>query len=248
MGATLDALHRLQIIEDQLRSVRDQIESKLQAVRIHQRRLRTLESNTTDVHQEIRQAQANADRLDLDRKTHDEHIAHLRETLNKAKTNKEYAAVLTQLNTDKAAALKIEDQVLASLNRIDELKKQEAEHRTSLEREKARLAEVEQASQELEATLSSQLQELEQQREAAADEIPPEALHMFERARDKHEGEAMAIVEQPHPRRAEYNCSGCNMSVTLETVNALQSRDEVRMCQTCSRILYLEAPSSVPVR
>ena len=37
------------------------------------------------------------------------------------------------------------------------------------------------------------------------------------------------------------------MSRTLETVNALQSRDVVRQCQTCSRILYLEAPSKVAV-
>jgi uncharacterized protein len=75
--------------------------------------------------------------------------------------------------------------------------------------------------------------------------VPAEALILFERAADKHEGEALAHIEQSHPKRAEYTCSGCNMSVPLETVNALQSRDAVVQCQTCSRILYLEASARV---
>jgi predicted nucleic acid-binding Zn-ribbon protein len=54
----------------------------------------------------------------------------------------------------------------------------------------------------------------------------------------------MALVERVHPKRVEYVCSGCNMSVTLEIVNALQSRDEVQTCQICSRILYFEVPAS----
>ena len=69
-------------------------------------------------------------------------------------------------------------------------------------------------------------------------------LSTFQRACERHDGEAMAIVERVHPKRSEYVCSGCNMSVTLEIVNALQSRDEIQTCQICSRILYIESPAS----
>lgn len=248
MGATLDALQRLQRIETQLRSVREQIETKRRSVQAHHRRLATLERQITDTHDLIRQAQAAADRLELERKSHEEHVKNLRERLNQTKTNKEYAAVLTQLNTDKADTLKIEDHVLAAMSKVDDLKKQESEYRAVLDKEKARMGETEKSVAELETRLSSQIKDLEAQREDAAQDVPPEALRTFERARDKHEGEAMAAVEQPHPRRAEYICSGCNMSLTLETINALQSRDDVQVCVVCSRILYLDVAAGVPTR
>ncbi len=248
MGATIEALQRLQHIETLLRSVRGQIDTKRRSLQAHQRRLATLERQIADVHDAIRQAQAEADRLDLDRKTHEEHVKHLRERLNQTKTNKEYAAILTQLNTDKADALKVEDKVLAAMAKVDELKKREAEHRATLDTEKARMGETRRSSSDLEAKLAAQIKELEAQREAAASEVPPAALNTFERARDKHDGEAMAAVEQPHPRRPEYICSGCNMSITLETINSLQSRDDVQVCHVCSRILYLDTTAGVTVR
>jgi len=247
MGATLDALQRLQEIETQLRSVREQIESKRRSVQTHKRRLVSLERQITEVHDLIRKAQAEADRLELQRKTQEEHITRLREMLNRARTNKEYAAILTQLNTDKASTLKLEDAVLSALGRVDGLKKQEADLRASLQKDQARAGEVAQSAAELDARLSQELTGLELQRQEAAGSIPPEALNMFERACERHEGEAMAAVEQVHPKRAEYTCGGCNMSVPLETINALQSRDVVRPCETCLRILYLDTTAGVPV-
>ncbi len=243
MGPTLEALHRLQDIENQLRSVREQIESKRRTIQSHQRRIATLDRQIADTHDQIRTAQSESDRLELDRKTHESHIAKLREALNKTKTNKEYAAILTQLNTDKADTVKIEDAALAAMSKVDELKKHEAELKTTREKEAGRIEELQKAAAETEARLSARLKDLENQREAAADPIPGEALSLFERACEKHEGEAMAAIEQSHPKRPEYTCSGCNMSITLETINALQSRDAVIQCQTCSRILYLDRAS-----
>ena len=241
MGATLEALQRLQSVEIQLRSTREQIETKRRNVEAHRRKIATLQRQATDAHDAIRRAQAEADRLELDRKSQEAHLIKLREALNRSKTNKEYAAILTQLNTDKADALKFEDQVLAALTRVDELKKQHEDIKAQLEREQARAEELEKAARSTEERLAGQLSSLEAQREEAAANIPPEALQMFERACEHHDGEAMAMIEQPHPKRAEYICSGCYMSVTLESINTLQSRDAIVTCQNCSRILYLES-------
>ena len=248
MGPVLSGLIKLQSVENRLRAAKAKLARSRRSVTVQENQVRSLQSALEAKKEECQLTKLQSERLELELKTRDQEVSKLRASLNAAKTNKEYAAVLTQLNTDKANATKIEDQVLTSLNRVDELKRQQTQHREALEGERARLADLERGVRDIEAKLSSQLEELEQQREAAANEIPPQALIMFERARDKHDGEAMAVVEQPHPRRTEYNCSGCNMSITLETVNALQSRDEVQMCQTCSRILYLETPSSVSAR
>ncbi|GMV96748.1 MAG: hypothetical protein AMXMBFR83_11080 [Phycisphaerae bacterium] len=239
MGATLDALQRLQALETQLRSTREQIESKRRSIEAHGRKTTALTRQISDLHDLIRRAQSEADKLDLERKAREEHLARMREALNRSKTNKEYAAILTQLNTDKADAMKYEDQVLAALTRVDELRKQEADLKAQLEREQARGALLAQAARETEAQFAGQLKALEAQRNQATEGIPREALKLFERACERHEGEGLALIEQPHPKRAEYICSGCYMSVPLESVNALQSRDVILPCHNCQRILYL---------
>ena len=244
MGATLDALHRLQSIEDRLRSVREQIDSKRRLVQGRRNRVAHIERQINDTHQAIRQAQTEADRLELDRLTREEHVARLREALNRTKSNKEYAALLTQLNTEKADMLKLEDSVLSAMGRVEQERKKEAELKALIEKEKSQTAEVTKTVQEAEGKLAAELEALERERAGAADHIPARALAVFERACERHEGEAMALVERVHPKRAEYVCTGCNMSIPLEVINALQSRDEVQQCQTCSRILYLEASAN----
>jgi uncharacterized protein len=246
MGATLDALHRLQSTEDRLRSVREQVESKQRAVRFRQRRLSELGQQIAEAHDSTLQARANADRLELDRRTREEHIARLREALNRTKSNKEYAAILTQLNTDKADMLKLEDEILKVLAQADELRNHEAALKVSLTEEQRQAERVTEVLRSAESKLSEELKSLESQRDEAASQIPPSVLSVFERSCERNEGEAMARVEKAHPKRAEYVCSGCSMSVPLEIINALQTRDEVQQCQTCSRILFLEAPAAAP--
>jgi uncharacterized protein len=247
MGATIDALFRLQTIENQLRSVRGQIESKTRRVTGQARRLATLEQQISETRQAILRAQAEVNAYDLERKTHESHIARLREALNQSKSNKEYAAALTQLNTDKADALKQEDKVLAAMGKVDELKKKHDELKAGMDKEQSRLAELKKDVSEHEAKLASQLKRLESQRGEAAELIGPENLQMFERACERHEGEAMAIVERTHPKREEYICTGCHMSVPLERVNSLQTRDEVQLCPNCTRILCLDTPARANV-
>jgi len=244
MGATLDALHRLQSIEDKLRFVREQIESKRRSVQARQRRVAKLERDLADIHHAIQRAQAEVDKFELDRKTREQNLAKLREDLNRTKNNKEYVAIRTQLNITKADVLRLEDSALAFMARVDEERKKETGIQASLAKEQTHVADLAQVAREAEAKLTSDLKDWEGKRAAAVGQVPPSVLTIFERACERHDGEAMAALEKVHPKRAEYACSGCNMSIPLEVINALQSRDEVQLCQTCSRILYLEAPAN----
>ena len=246
MGATLDALHRLQIIDIQLRSIRGQIESKHRSVETQRHRIAALESRINEDREQIRHAQCEADRHELDRQAHEDHISKLRETLNKAKTNKEYAAALTELNTDKADADMLEDSVLASLTQVDELKVEEAASQAAQETERVKVTELERIAAETASKFAYKVADLESKRSEIVKNIAPSSLDAFDRASEKHDGEGMAAVEQMHPKRHEYICSGCNMSLPLEIVNALQSREDVLQCPMCSRILYLDTLAGVP--
>lgn len=247
MGAMLDALNRLQQIDQQLRSTQESIQAKHRTVLNLERKAKELEKQIEQVHLQARQAQAEADRQELDRKAREQHIAKMREALNKAKTNKEYSALLAELNTEKADSMKLEDVVLTAMGKVEEYRKQETSLKDALAAQKQRIEDARRIARETEAQLASRVADLEKQRSAACVDVPGEIMMMFNRAADQNDGDALAAVQRTHPKRAEYICGGCNMGIPLEIINLLQTRGEIKQCNTCLRILYLESQVSASV-
>lgn len=243
MGATLDALHRLQEVELQIAEIRSGIDRKARAVTRQQSRIKDLDAKIATILAAIRQDQMEADRLDLDVKSQEADIAKLRAALNVAKTNKEYSAILTQLNTNKADNSKIEEKALTALSSIDTRRKELAAIQEEKAAEAAKLAEFQSAVQHAEDHARPRMDQLTSERQKAAQSVPASALQVFTRVANKNEGQALAPVIRTNPKRAEYACGGCNMAINIEQVNAIMSRDEAVLCNSCGRILYLESPS-----
>jgi len=102
MGPVLNALVELQSIENRLRVVKAKLTRCRRKVIIQENQVRALQSAVEAKKEEIQLTKVQSDSLELELKTRDEEIAKLRAHLNTAKTNKEYASVLTRLNTTKA--------------------------------------------------------------------------------------------------------------------------------------------------
>ncbi|RIK67480.1 MAG: hypothetical protein DCC65_06535 [Planctomycetota bacterium] len=245
MGATLDALHRLQEVEMQIAELRKGIDRKVRAVKQQESRIAEIDAKIKQQRDSLRMGQMEADRLDLDVKTREAEIAKLRSALQLAKTNKEYSAILTQLNTFKADSSKVEDRVLALMGDLDKKRAEIDALGQQRQAEEARLAELQGAVKEVEARSKTRLDALIAERQEAAAAVPPSALEFFERVSRKNDGEAMARIIRTNPKRAEFACDGCNMSITIEQVNAILSRDEAITCNICGRILYID-PAVAP--
>lgn len=241
MGKMLSALLHLQTIERQLVEVRSRLGMRKNAVAAQQRRIDQFRGDWDQLNQQRMDRRKEADRLELDLRQKEEKVADLRGVLNTAKTNKEYAAVLTQINTLKADKAKLEDQILKVIAGTDDIQSDADEVKVKIGEQQRRLEDVA-ASAEGEITrLTAMLEELTAKRREAAGHILAEELALFERISDKLSGSAMARIEiqgdkPPH----SYVCGGCFMSLNAEHANALRSRDEIRTCDSCGRILYLE--------
>jgi len=242
MGEILDALHCLQEIELQLSDLRRAEERKGRQVRNAQREIRKLDDRIAGLRADQAARQAEANHFDGDVTRREESITRHRVALLEARTNKDYAAILTSINTEKADSAKIEKlalEKLAELERVQEAVEACLQQRVTAEQH---LEKCEQALQEFLESTAEQRQTLEAQRDTAASGLPPSTMSIFARVAAKHDGEALAEVIRLHPRREEYACGGCHMTVTLDRVSVLRSRDEVQFCGACERILYL--PSS----
>ena len=241
MGHMLAALLVLQKIESRLAQVRGRLRTRERAVKVQQGKIDQLSRQWQELHDRHLARRSHADQLALSVQEQDEQVTKLRTTLNTAKTNKEYAAILTQINTFKADNSKVEDDALAAMQQAEEIKAEAEALKQHIDTEVQVLAEVEKTSEGEVSRLQQMLAELQAERDGAAREVPADSLAAFERIAGNYDGEAMAVIEvQGKKPPFEYTCGGCFMGLNAEHVNALQKFDQVRTCDNCGRILYLD--------
>ncbi len=244
MGEILEELHRLQLVELKLAEIRQAREDKARRTERFRRRVEQAEDQAEQHARTVRERQIRIDALSLDIAAREEQVNHHRVALTKAKTNKEYAAILAAMNTEKADASKIETDALQLMEEMQTLK----ETGEKIEAEKAKHREAAETAQQVLEAYDKETEQaraaLESTRASHAEKIPHAIYSMFSRVAMHNDGDAMASVEKAHPKRDDYICSGCHMSITLEVVNALQTRDEIQLCGQCGRILYFAAAAT----
>jgi hypothetical protein len=240
MASTLEALLELQNIELQLVDIRRQLAMKERLVERQAAKLQAVRDRLAAEQQTLRRLQMDVDALDVDLKARSAQVARLREHLNSARTNKEYAAILAQLNNEKADASRLESRALELMGQVEEQRRKVAAHEEEEHAESQRLTDLQAQSGGAHETFSSKLEELEHRRDEAAERLNGNVSTLFDRLSEHYDGEVMAKIERTHPRRDEFICSGCHMTVSAENYNTALVRDDVQTCRNCGRILFVD--------
>lgn len=162
-----------------------------------------------------------------------EALKRTRERLFEVKTNKEYQAMLKEIEAFEAKNSRLEDEMISLLDELDHLetalKTGEGEleaHRRRYEEEKARLeAELNSLAGELNVCVrkGSELKK----------EIPAELLRKYDQIKSAGRGVAVVAVWKEV-------CEGCHMSIPPQLYNELQKSVLLTTCPNCNRIIYWE--------
>lgn len=240
MGPVLSGLVKLQSIENRLRIVKAKLTRCRRSVIIKENQIRNLQSAYEAKKEEIQVTRIQSDRLELELKSRDEQIAKLRASLNAAKTNKEYAAVLTQLNTTKADNSKLETQILELMKDVEVDDTEGKDIRDQIDEAKQALEQIRKDSEVQAKKLQTEIEDIQVEWDTASADIPAEPLEIFKRVAETYDGEALATVDIPDTKAGAYSCGGCFMGITAENVNLLMTKDDLIRCPNCTRILVLE--------
>lgn len=239
MGATIQALVELQEVELQVVDIRRQIAAKEKRVLAQQARVATLQKEVAAQRDQNRHVQMEFDAIDLEIKSRNANVSKLREQLNTVRTNKEYAAILSEMNTARADISRIETRGLELMQQLESRKSEVGAKEKSIADEEMRLSELRSEWERSQQSFSERLARLTAQRDAAASKLHPDVLRMFNRCSERFDGEVMARVVRTNPRKDDFVCEGCNMNVSAERANALLSRDDISTCSNCGRIFYM---------
>ncbi len=227
MGPVLNAFLKLQSVENRLRTVKTKLVRCRRNVIIQENQVRTLQNALGAKNEEIQLARIQSDRLELELACRDEATARLRASLNAAKTNKEYAAVLTQLNTTNADNSKIETQILELMKDVEADETEREKIKDEIEQQKQILEQTRKEAEQLATKYEAEIEQIQTEWDQLAKNIPDEPLQVFKRVAETYDGEALAVIEKQQGKTEAYTCGGCFMGITTECVNLLMTKDDI---------------------
>jgi uncharacterized protein len=151
--------------------------------------------------------------------------------LYQVKTNKEYSAVLAEIEEVKQEKARIEEEILSLMEQQERaavdvkdaearFKAREAEGRS----EEARLAETLRGAE-------ADLALVRSERAQVARELPPTVLADYDKIL-RHRGVAVVEVTKPN------FCGGCHVTMTPQRLQELRQQNALIHCESCGRYLY----------
>jgi predicted nucleic acid-binding Zn-ribbon protein len=239
--ALMDSLLNLFQVDAQVRGLRSRLQSAERYFNAQSGHVTALEQQKSELKARKKQLTATIANHETDLACIDERLEKLRNDLNNSVTNKQYTAVLTEMNTVKLQRKEVESTVLELMEQVETIEAEVGEVETQItERIKVREIATTQLD-ERKTEIGDRLAELEREREAAAAEIPEAERRLFNKLADDYDGEAMAKVEEVSRRHREYACGACSLQIPFERVATLTSNANTLVsCASCHRILYIE--------
>ena len=202
--------------------------------------LATLELRRVSINDNLDKAQeallaAQKDKRDRDKDLEAEvqKVVKLKERSAEIKNNKEYQALLKELEAAEQANKAVEDDILGLMEKIDAAAGQitAAEQRA---KEEAVEIQVEQKQHEAAfAKVEEELKAIEVERQKVIAHIPKPVLTQYQKLLGTKAG--IAIAEA----RGE-SCSGCYMSIPPQVYVNVKKNESIITCPNCGRILYFK--------
>jgi predicted nucleic acid-binding Zn-ribbon protein len=224
-----EAEHRLQGIPDWMRELHDE----------HERRkteIQALEGAAEEMARDRRTAEAAVQDAQ-------EKLKKYQQQINRVSTQREYGALLQEIDTVKGQISGQEEAAFSSLERYEQTQKELAALRESFREVEERYA-AELARWEAEKPgVARQAEDLRARIADLKGRLPRGITSQFERIHDRYPSGAVAPVrpiERPGRGQREWHCVACNYRVRPQSVVEIRNGSSLVQCDACKRILYLE--------
>jgi predicted nucleic acid-binding Zn-ribbon protein len=226
----LREIHRLKKYAKELQSRADQ----------GPRQLKAQQTNITRQEDNLRQAQEGLKQLKktiLDKesqvKGHNQQIAKHQQQLNQAASKKEYDALKAEIESDRKAVTRLEDEILEAMGAVEERTAQIPLLEKAVQQAKADLVQYERDSAARVVALTEERQRALKELAEAEPTLPANLLEPYQRQVKARDEDAFAAVEAR-------TCQACYTEITAQQYNDLL-REAFVSCKSCGRFLYLPA-------
>ncbi|MDA1051726.1 MAG: phospholipase [Planctomycetota bacterium] len=233
-GTELRDLHR---IHKQLTDLRGRLDRGPKQVAASAGAVRRMEMDAEQAKETHQKARVASDGKQLQLRSREAKLEDLKVKLNIANSNKEFQAFKEQIAADQQANLVLEDEILESLERIDQLAEKVNKSETDLAAARSEADKVKARVEGEQANLDSELAGVLSELKVAEANLPLEFKSNYDRVARVRGEEALAEVDGEV-------CGGCYQMLTPNMMNELYMSRAV-FCKSCGALLYLSESRGV---
>jgi predicted nucleic acid-binding Zn-ribbon protein len=208
------------------KSLRETLTEHTEAVEDAKKRVEDAEAELHELKKEV-------DRIGLEIKGKEEQVQKDQDSLKQLSSNKEYKAMLTQIEKDRADLSVLEDEALEAMTKVDQKQVDNKRVDEALKDAEADLKEEEAEVEKRVASSQEKVVGLEAKRKELASGVDPELLGQYNRLAGRGDGRVVVSARGG-------SCAGCNITLRAQMVSELMADNEIICCTSCGRILYLD--------
>lgn len=231
MNTVLEAVLALQAQDDVVDALRDRLDAlaprlaELDTVR--QRAIRTLEETRAGSEADERRQRELESRLSEHRQRHEKNVAHL----DSVKRMREATAAMMQVEAGRKLLLEEENELRSLVNRV-------ADAHTSLKKQEADLAALDQSQAEARAAIDGERGSIQEEltaatkvRDSLAAAVEVATLHKYDRIRSRRRAQAIFVLE-------DGACTCCDTAVPVQRRSMMATTGAIEVCEACGVLLY----------
>ncbi|HTG31966.1 MAG TPA: C4-type zinc ribbon domain-containing protein [Thermoanaerobaculia bacterium] len=170
-----------------------------------------------------------------------EKLKKYQQQINKVSTQREYGAILQEIDTVKGQITTSEEAAFSALDQHEKADKELAALRESFRATEERYAEEMARWEGEKPGVARQVEALKGRVADLKKGLSRGLVAQFERILDRYPGGATAPVrpiERPGLKQREWHCSACNYRVRPQVVVEIRNGDTLVQCDSCKRILF----------
>lgn len=231
------ALHQLRDAERRLHGIPDWMRELHEEHASNKTEIEDIEKSVEEAAKERRAAEAAASDAQ-------EKLKKYQQQINRVSTQREYGALLQEIDTVKTHITASEEKALSLLERHEQVQKDlTARRETFRELDERYAAELSRWEAE-KPGVAQQVADLKARIAELRGKLPRGLVSQFERILERYPGGALApvrLIERPGRTQREWHCTACNYRVRPQSVVEIRNGTGMVQCDSCKRILYLEA-------
>ena len=241
MKKQIEILAQIQEKDRMLEDLRQQILEGPKRIQENERELDGLEQSLEQEKNRIQETKKLQRQYEVEVEDSIERIKKSKARLLTIKNNKEYQAVLKEIDETEKAIQKKEDSILGFMEDMEHIQKTLDEKANDLSEIRDKVGNEIKAIQAEIDLARKRFSEEEKEREDIAKLVDAGILAKYENLKIARGGIAVTEV-------LNATCSGCNMNIPPQMYNELQRRDALRFCPNCERIIYWKNGDGAPVK
>ena len=230
---TRDVLEHIHLIQTRLADLNGRLRRGPALLKTQEGNIQKFTAKLEKLQEEHRSLVAAAKGKEQEVAVHDQAIAKRKQQLQEAKTNKDYQALLLQIQTDEAARGALDEGALEAMEKADKF----ADNFPPVK------AEVQKAQELYETTkkkflaekphIESEITDYNGQLQTEEVKLPKEFRDVYDRLiRSVGGANALAVVEN------QKYCGGCNHQIPVNSLAHILAKKPVT-CSSCARLLYV---------